>query len=65
MRAKLLVIAAVALLGSIPPASSNSVGFIYSGDSYTTFTVPGATNTQAFGINNAGEIAGNVAERAT
>ena len=32
--------------------------FLLSGDSYTTFDVPGATMTDAYGINNAGEIVG-------
>ncbi len=32
--------------------------FLLSGDNYTTFDVPGATTTEAYGINNSGEIVG-------
>jgi hypothetical protein len=33
-------------------------GFLKDGDMFTTIDVPGATNTQAFGINAAGQIVG-------
>src|SRR5262245_54181197 len=40
------------------PAHSNSAGFIFSNGTYTPIVVPGATTTEAFGINNAREAVG-------
>jgi hypothetical protein len=40
-------------------------GFLYSGGSYTSIDVPGATGkggTQAFGINDAGQIVGTYSD---
>jgi hypothetical protein len=59
MLSRLLGVAVLLLAGIVSPANSASVGFIYSGGSYTTFAVPGASNTWAFGINNEGEIVGS------
>ncbi len=60
MKLKLLAaVAALVLCGVVSPAYSTTVGFIYSGGSYTTFSVPSAQNTEAFGINNVGQIVGD------
>jgi probable HAF family extracellular repeat protein len=44
------------------PASSNTIAFVDSGGILTTLTVPGATSyTEAFSINNSGQIVGDFA----
>jgi probable HAF family extracellular repeat protein len=37
---------------------ANATGFLKDGDNYTLFDYPGATYTQAYGINNSGQIVG-------
>lgn len=52
---------ALALLlaaSSAVPAAAESIGFVYSGGTYTTLAVPGAVYTQANSINNPGQVAG-------
>jgi len=59
MKTKILgAVAVLAICSVVSPAYGASLGFIYSGGSYTTLTVPGATNTKAFSINNAGQVVG-------
>jgi len=53
------VAATLAFCGIGSTAYSGTVGFIYSDGSYTTLSVAGAFNTEAFGINNAGQIVGD------
>jgi probable HAF family extracellular repeat protein len=60
MRANLLGAAALCLLGVgiTGMANAGSDGFLYDYGSYRLLSVPGGFNTQAFGINNAGQIVG-------
>ena len=51
------------IVGIYTDSSSTAHGFLYSNGTYTTFNVPGATNTQAFGINNRGQIVGQYGDR--
>jgi uncharacterized membrane protein len=44
--------------GSVAAHDGRFVGLLYSGGTYTPIAVPGAYNTFAFGINNAGQIVG-------
>jgi hypothetical protein len=62
MKTKLLgLIATFAFFGVVPPAYRVTVyGFLYSGGTYTALSVPGSNFTQAFGINNKGQIVGDV-----
>jgi probable HAF family extracellular repeat protein len=53
------LIAGFAVCSVVSPAASSSVGFIYSGGSYTALSYPGAPQTEAFGINNAGQVVGD------
>src|ERR1700736_4719466 len=39
-------------------ASQQSLGFLYSGGTFTTLSVAGATFTNVYGINDAGQIVG-------
>ena len=48
-------------VGNIPNGGSGQ-GFLYSGGVYTTLNVPGATGTYLFGINDAGQIVGGIAD---
>ena len=61
MRTKLLGVAgaAVAFLSVVSPVYSSEVGFFYSDDRLTTLAVPGATNTEALGVNDRGQIVGD------
>ena len=55
--------------GNIAPQGINDVGqiigysgsfsFIYDGSTYRTLSVPGARSTNAYGLNNAGEVVGS------
>ena len=58
---KLLAAAAtLALCGAVSPSYGATVGFIYSsGSPETILEVPGADFTEAFGINNAGQVVGD------
>jgi len=59
MRSKLLVIATVLAMPSlISDAQANTVGFLYSGGKFTSLEPSGASFTQAWGINNAGQVVG-------
>src|SRR5262249_10599326 len=61
MKSKLSAVLAGAvalIIMSAGAAFSDNVGFLYDHGSYSTLNVPSATNTQAFGINNAGQIVG-------
>jgi probable HAF family extracellular repeat protein len=40
-------------------------GFLYTGGTYSTLDAPGATRTQAYGINNAGQISGSYSDGTT
>jgi probable HAF family extracellular repeat protein len=53
------VAATLAICAIVSPAHSATVGFIYSSGSYKTLSVPGAYYTEAFGINNAGQVVGD------
>jgi hypothetical protein len=44
----------IAFLGASSPVYAQTSGFLYSGGTYTILTVPGSSNTEAFGINDAG-----------
>jgi probable HAF family extracellular repeat protein len=57
MRHFVLCAIAIALLHN--PCFAASSGFMYSGGTTTIINVPGATETEAFGINNAGQIVGD------
>ena len=46
-------------VGQIVGDFDDSHGFVYSGGSFTTIDVPGATRTVAAGINDAGQVVGN------
>lgn len=48
-----------ACLGATSPAYSNSAGFVFNNGSYTPLSVPGSQQTEAFGINNAGQVVGD------
>src|SRR5262249_17207690 len=54
------------IAGSFAPAGEDYMGFIYSADgpTFTTFRVPGAPETEAFGINNTGQVVGRYEPRA-
>jgi probable HAF family extracellular repeat protein len=53
--------AAIAFLGVVSPAYSQSqeFGYLYDGGSYTTITPPGSASSQLSGINASGQIVGN------
>jgi probable HAF family extracellular repeat protein len=46
------------MVGSYLVLGKGNSGFLLSGGSFTTLTVPGASQTYAYGINNAGQIVG-------
>ena len=46
-------------LGQIVGYSDVAGAFLYDQGSYATLTVPGATNTKAYGINDSGQIVGS------
>jgi probable HAF family extracellular repeat protein len=53
-------VVAVAFFGiATSSAYSTPVGFISSGGSLTTLNIAGATRTEAYGINNAGQVVGD------
>jgi probable HAF family extracellular repeat protein len=57
------VIAALGFFAAISPGQSTACanetcGFVYSDGTYTPLSVPGSTLTEAFGLNNGGQIVG-------
>jgi hypothetical protein len=63
MKTKLLsLVVTLAFFGVVSPVYSASCsvecGFLYSDGTYTTLSVPGSTQTAAYGINNKGQIVG-------
>jgi len=53
------------IVGTFGNLDSPGHGFLYTGGSFTTIDVPGASSTAAFGINNSGQIVGNFFDGST
>src|SRR5215469_5664576 len=52
------------IVGDYTDVSGDHLGFLYSHGSYTTINFPGAVNTSASAINNAGDIIGHYQDSA-